>query len=665
MRPDRFTAILAAIGVLGALLVLAREAAYGMGLAIDSAWYLSTARNLAEGNGFVRWNGNPYDGAAPLFPMALALPGLFGAPPLAAAAGVNAAAFGLTVFTAGIWLRGRIASRALVVWACCACALSLTLARHAASVQTETLFILWTVASLFALDRFLDGRGRPFLLLAAASAALACLTRYVGVAVVAAALPLLLAQRGAPLPGRARNAAAYSAVALAPLGAWLLRNVLVVGSLTGLIKPTGFSLPDSLHVASTELSLWAFGETGFGILSALSGAVFGAGLRSVADPASAADVSAKIAVLLALAGGAAAALARLRRSGDAPGAGALAVPAAFALAYLLLLSVQLPLSDVNLPARYLAPLYVPALAAAALILHGCLRRAAARGARLPVPGLAAGARPAWILAGILALWLIQHAAATHADIEDWNRDPRHAYRQWTNSETVRHVRSRQLDGHVWSNAPSWLYSLTEIREEYPRWLSGASPPEEVADWIAWMVDAGRDAFVVWFHGAGCHGCPYGLEDLAALPNLAVAAVTEDGAVLAGTDGAAGEAPAAGALLRAAAGEARPVARAAFDVYRDGNRLIYVREDCSAADAAPRFFLHVFPGAAPLLPLPGGRAEFDSLNFGFGEYGFRAGGRCVAVRTLPDRAAAVRTGQFTPADGWLWVARVDLAGGPAE
>ena len=658
MRPERSTALLAAIGVAGALLVLLRQAAYGVGLVLDSPWYLSTARKLAEGAGFVRWNGEPYEGAAPLFPMALALPALFRAHPAEAAAYLNAAAFGLTVFTAGMWLRCRTESRAIAAWGACACALSLTLARNAATVQTEMPFILCAVVALFALDRFLDGRRRAFLLLAALAAALACLTRYVGVAVVAAALPLLLAQRGVPLPDRARNAAAYAAVALAPLGAWALRNMLAVGSPTGAVRPTGFSLLDSLHVASTEFSVWAFGETGFGILSALSGAVSGAGLRSAAEPASVADVSVKIAVLLALAVGAAAALARLRRAGRAPDPVALAVPAAFVLAYLILLSVQLPLGDVNLPARYLAPLYAPALIAAALVLHGCLRHAAARRERLPVPGLAAGARPAWILAGLLALWLIQHAAANRGDIEDWNRDPRHAGRQWVNSETMRYARSHQLDGQIWSNEPPWLYSLAEIREE-PRWLSGVSPPEEVVGWIADAVADGRGAHVVWFHGATYGGYGYGLEDLAALPNLAVAAVTEDGAVLAGTEGAAGEAPAAEALLRAALGDARPVARAAFGVYRDGRRLIYVRDGCAAADAAPRFFLHVFPGAAPLLPRPGGRPEFDSLNFGFGEYGFRAGGRCVAVRTLPEHAASVRTGQFTAADGWLWVAEFDL------
>ena len=655
MRLDRFTALLAAIGAAGALLVLLREAAWGPGLVLDSTWYLSTARNLAEGHGFVRWNGNPYEGAAPLYPLALAAPGLLGAHPAAAAGYVNAAAFGLTAFAAGLWLRSRVESRLLVVWASGLCALSPALAERAATIQTEALFILCTVVSLFALDRFLDGRKRSWLLAAAAAAALACLTRYVGAALVAAALPLLLLGRGDPLPARARDAAAYAAVALAPLGAWTLRNVLVLGSPTGYFQPTGFSLPDSFRVAISEFARWTFGETGYGWLEALS----------PGGPATAADTAFALAALLLPAAGVAAGLAHLRRRGRARGMGALAVPGAFLAAYGLVLCAELPRSDVNLPVRYLAPMYVPALVAATLILREFVRCASDRRVRLPAPagrlralGGGRASAPALALWCLLALWPVQQAVAAWGAVEDWNDDPNLAYRRWTNSETMRHVRSAGLDGHVWSNETAWLFSLTDIREEYPRWLSGDSPPREVAGWIEWEVAAGRGAHVVWFHGRGYGGYGYGLEDLAALPNLAVAAVTEDGAVLEGTAGAEGEAPAAGALLRAALGGARPAAGSAFDVYRDGNRLIYVREDCADGDEAPRFFLHLSPAAGSFLPEFGGGGRFDSRNFWFGDAGFRAGGRCVAVRTLPGGYASVRTGQFGPG-GELWSASFAL------
>ena len=61
-----------ALGVLGALLILLREANFGVGLTWDSGSYLSVARNLVAGNGLLEWNGTRYQGAAPLFPLLLA-----------------------------------------------------------------------------------------------------------------------------------------------------------------------------------------------------------------------------------------------------------------------------------------------------------------------------------------------------------------------------------------------------------------------------------------------------------------------------------------------------------------------------------------------------------------------------------------------------------------
>ena len=56
------------LGVLGAALVLLRQANFGGGLSWDSAYYLSAARSLVAGDGLVIWNGVQYVAAAPLFP---------------------------------------------------------------------------------------------------------------------------------------------------------------------------------------------------------------------------------------------------------------------------------------------------------------------------------------------------------------------------------------------------------------------------------------------------------------------------------------------------------------------------------------------------------------------------------------------------------------------
>ena len=146
----RSSAFLAAAGAAGAALVLLRGAGYGVALDVDSAAYVSTARRLLEGAGFLKWDDVPYVDSPPLLPLALALPGLFGLDAAAAARYVNAAAFGATAAAAGVWLRARLRSDGILLWAVCACALSPPLARAAAGADTEPLFVLFVVLSLFA-----------------------------------------------------------------------------------------------------------------------------------------------------------------------------------------------------------------------------------------------------------------------------------------------------------------------------------------------------------------------------------------------------------------------------------------------------------------------------------------------------------------------------------
>ena len=102
---------------------------------------------------------------------------------------------------------------------------------------------------------------------------------------------------------------------------------------------------------------------------------------------------------------------------------------------------------------------------------------------------------------------------------------------------------------------------------------------------------------------------------------------------------------------ATAGE--PALRAAFDVRLDGRTLTYARDGCSAADAAPRFFLHAVPADAGDLPADRRAAGFANLDFAFAERGVRFGGRCLASAELPDYPVArVRTGQFAGGER-LW------------
>ena len=113
-------------------------------------------------------------------------------------------------------------------------------------------------------------------------------------------------------------------------------------------------------------------------------------------------------------------------------------------------------------------------------------------------------------------------------------------------------------------------------------------------------------------------------------------------------------------LFASVEDARPVVAGVFDVHLDGNRLVYVKEECGDEDVDALFFLHLYPVDEADLPDPRKPHGFDNLDFAFEAYGRRAGGRCAAVRGLPEyEVASVHTGQFTPGQDPEWGERVGL------
>ena len=118
--------------------------------------------------------------------------------------------------------------------------------------------------------------------------------------------------------------------------------------------------------------------------------------------------------------------------------------------------------------------------------------------------------------------------------------------------------------------------------------------------------------------------------------------------------------AAGRLM-ASVGDVRPFVRGGFDAYLDGDRLVYVKEDCGGGDVDGRFFLHLYPVDEADLPEHRRRHGFDNLDFAFEMYGLRGGGRCAAVRALPEYGiVSIHTGQFVHGQDPEWSGSVSLS-----
>ena len=126
--------------------------------------------------------------------------------------------------------------------------------------------------------------------------------------------------------------------------------------------------------------------------------------------------------------------------------------------------------------------------------------------------------------------------------------------------------------------------------------------------------------------------------------------------------------------RASAGQ--PIARSRFDLYRDGDALIFLKEPCAEEDARGRFFVNFFPPNEYDLPKEVREVEgesrdltldrrgkvfsrfyqdvgyeYDFADFDFHLHGVRFDGKCMIRYPLPDYGIrAVETGRFLAGDG---------------
>ena len=98
-------------------------------------------------------------------------------------------------------------------------------------------------------------------------------------------------------------------------------------------------------------------------------------------------------------------------------------------------------------------------------------------------------------------------------------------------------------------------------------------------------------------------------------------------------------------------------RPEFDVYLDGNRLAFVKQPCTPANAESLFFVHVYPADIENLPKNRRQYTFDHFDFRFEGHGIQDGQLCAAVRYLPNYdIARIVAGQYTEG-GSIWTREI--------
>lgn len=220
--------------LLGVALVLGATRTNGLTRTGDSEDYLAAGASLAAGRGYLDDRGEPFSLWPPLFPTAIAGLRAVGLEPAPALRWVNAALFGALLATFGVWTRRHVQSAVLGRAALVAMLVSFPLVYVHVMLWSEPLFCLLVAVALLLLDRYQAAPRGGTLAALGIVAALAALQRYTGVALILTCGVVLLRPRTGERLGRAIGRAALFGVAASlPLAAWLGRNLLVVGRLTG------------------------------------------------------------------------------------------------------------------------------------------------------------------------------------------------------------------------------------------------------------------------------------------------------------------------------------------------------------------------------------------------------------------------------------------------
>ncbi|MCX6844028.1 MAG: hypothetical protein NTX53_17325 [candidate division WOR-3 bacterium] len=495
----RWRAAVAILALAGAGLVLLSTAKYGAGISPDSVYYLDVARNLVSGKGLVFHTGAPLVSWPPLYPMLLALIGFAtGLDPAVFAHLVNAALFALVIYlSARLFRTGFRQNATYSVMGVCAVLLSIPLSELYAMAWSECLFIPFVLLYLVSAQCYWDSGSMLSLAVMILSTALACLTRYSGVALVPAGVLTPMLATGVNFKARFARAFAFAVLSLAPLGLWLLRNHQLTGTFAGPRGPSTSSITNNVILCVEPMLSWYL----FGLISELV-------------------VLAWIAVLTIRVMSSRTAARRLTSSLKAVLAGHL--PAVlFLLTYTIMLLVTSSTVEYDqIGSRLLSPIYVPAtlvlLKVGSYLFGPTQRRTTAFVSRVPPV--------------LLALWLCFPLASVARSTARRFKNGAGGCntRMWRESETVAYARqmlSTKDDVHVYSNGTDALWELARVNASELPLRAEINQGDLYGHWPTESASV-----LVWFNNRAWRRYFFSIEELEEIADVEEVAHFSDGSI---------------------------------------------------------------------------------------------------------------------------------------
>lgn len=469
---------LVSVAFLGATHVLIRSFNQGPNLdrELDSLIYISVADSLVIGDGITTFSEHSSALWPPLYSITIALIGLLRIDSLYAGLLVNAVAFGLVILWTGIWLRQYTGSHLLALGATMTVMTSYTLTWLSSNVLSESLFICLTLLALAQLGRFFESKSyrRSAIIWSAVFAALAAVTRYMGITIILTAVILIMICTRFSLAQRLKYAIVYCGISIAPLTLWMIRNWLIIGHPIGNRSASNsrtITLADILRQTGDVLNLWLFSERNPGLLGLLLVVVVG---------------------LVAI--GMISVRMRIQLKNLEP-----VLPfALFIVIYLLVFVIAFPSASwAKVHDRYISPIYVPVVGVLAILFYR-LYMTTFWGKRVAVK---------WIFILVIGIsWfegIRRSARLSLNETSDKIEQQILSVDGYTrNSEMINNLIRNPIDGQIYSNEAialfgmSVIYDVEELKRVY--FIPEDMEPRDCLSWMQQIGESDEQPYLVYF-----------------------------------------------------------------------------------------------------------------------------------------------------------------------
>lgn len=256
----KFKLILAAMSLLGAVILFLASSRHGSQVSHDSVAYIAAARNIVAGRGFTNYTGEPLVLWPPAYPSLLAaILWMTHFDPIAFAHSLHAVLLGCIIYLAGLlfyrYLHAILSER-FILFVSISMVVGWPLHQVSLMLMSEPLFICMTLVYLICMSSYRDKPDGASLIMLAVATCASCLTRYIGVTFILAGAGLILLVRHASLRTKFAHLFAFGFLATFPLGLWMLRNYQLSGELLGPRAASSFSFWQNLGFALDVMLSW-------------------------------------------------------------------------------------------------------------------------------------------------------------------------------------------------------------------------------------------------------------------------------------------------------------------------------------------------------------------------------------------------------------------------